>query len=113
MRRLRLSIDTADWRLGFDLMGNPQSLGSGATVVLPGNATLTYRHTEARRAFGMPETVELLLAVTTGTASGLAANWLYEKLKGRKVTLRIEEQEVQIDEGEIKRVISRIIERSE
>jgi hypothetical protein len=67
----------------------------------------------ARKAFGMAETVELVLAFTTGTVSGLVANWLYGKLKGRSVHLRIEEQEVEIEEGEITRVISRVIERSE
>ncbi|MGH8727897.1 MAG: hypothetical protein ACREV9_07030 [Burkholderiales bacterium] len=39
------------------------------------------------------------------------ANWLYAKLKGRSAKLRIEEQEVQLEEGEIKNVISRVIEK--
>ena len=114
-RRVRLSVDTADKRLAFDLMGATGPLVSGASVPLPEGATLTYRHTTGRKAFGMAETVELVLAFTTGTGSGLVANWLYGKLKGRRVRLRlrIEEQEVEIEEGEITRVISRAIERSD
>ena len=111
--RVRLSIETTDRKALFDLMGGPGSLASGAAVSIPGDATLTFRHITGRKAFGMAETVELVLAFATGTASGLVANWLYGKLKGRGVRLRIEEQEVEIEEGEIRRVITRVIERSE
>ena len=94
-------------------MGNPKQIGSGTVATIPGEATLTLRSMFVRKAFGAPETLELLLSFGSGVASGVVANWLYGKLKGRNVKLRIEEQEIEIDEGEIKRIISRTIEKSE
>jgi hypothetical protein len=80
---------------------------------IPGEATLTLKSMFGRRAFGAPETLDLVLGFAGGVASGVVANWLYGKLKGRNVRLRIEEHEVEIEEGEIKRIISRVTEKSE
>jgi hypothetical protein len=110
---IRLTIDTDDRRLAFDLMGNPNRIGSGTVAAIPGEATLTLRTMLVRKGLGLPETLDLLLTFGGGVASGVVANWLYGKLKGRNVRLRIEEHEVEIDEGEIKRVITRIIEKTE
>ena len=61
-----------------------------------------------RKAFGAPETLELLISFGVGVSSGLVANWLFAKLEGRsETTLRIEEQEVTLKEDQIKRVITR------
>ncbi len=39
-------------------------------------------------------------------AAGVASNWLYDKLKTKKIEkLMIERTEVEIDKGEIKKVI--------
>jgi hypothetical protein len=110
---IRLTIDSDDRRLAFDLMGNPKRLGSGSVTSIPGDATLTLKTMLMRKAFGLPETLELVLTFGSGVAGGVVANWLYGKLKGRNATLRIEEREVEIEEGEIRRVITRIIEKSE
>ena len=91
---VRLTIDTDDTRLAFDLMGNPKQIGSGTVASIPGEATVTLKSMFGRRAFGAPETLELVLGFAGGVASGVVANWLYGKLKGRNVRLRIEEHEV-------------------
>jgi hypothetical protein len=113
MTTIQLTIDTDDRKLAFDLMGNPQRVGSGTSAAVAPGATLTLNGMLMRKALGFPETLELALSFGTGVASGVVANWLYAKLKGRNVRLRIEEMEVDIDEGEIKRIVSRSIERSE
>ena len=38
---IRLTIDTDDRRLAFDLMGNPKQVGAGTATTVPGDATLT------------------------------------------------------------------------
>jgi len=64
-----------------------------------------------RKAFGLPETLELILSFGSGVVSSVVASWLYEKLKNRpNTTLRIEEQQVELEEGEIRRVFTRLIE---
>jgi hypothetical protein len=107
---IRLRIDTDDRRLAFDLMNNPPSVGSGSSTAIPGDATLTLESLFVRKALGLPETLEFVLNLGTGVGSGLVANWLYGRLKNRNVVLRIEEEEVQIEEGEIRKALSRIIE---
>ncbi len=110
---IRLTIDTDDRSLAFDLMGNPKQIGSGTTVSIPGICDVRLESLFIRKALEAPETLELILSFATGVSSGVIANWIYGKLKGRKVTLHIEEYEVEIDEDEIKKIISRIIEYRE
>jgi hypothetical protein len=109
---IKLSLDTEDRRLGFDLLGTTR-LNAESSAELPGGARLKFQSIIARKAFGVPETLELVLTFGTGVASGVVANWLYQKLKDRNVKLRIEEYEVELEEGEIKKIISRVIERKE
>lgn len=109
---IRLSIDTDDRWLAFDLMGS-STVGEGTATAISDGATLTVAAWHFRKALGLPETLELVLSFGTGVASGLVANWLFGKLKGRNATLRIEEQWVEIEEDEIKRIISRVTERQE
>jgi hypothetical protein len=109
---MRVSIDTEDRRLGFDLMGEG-SVGAGSKVSIPGNATVTLKEWRVRKGFGIPETLELVVATSAAVEAGLIANWLYDKLKGRDVKLRIEELEVEVNQGEITRVVKRVIEQSE
>jgi len=81
---------------------------------VPGDAELVMGGMRLRKAFGAPETLELAPSFGTGVASGLVANWLYEKLRGcPSITLRIEEQDVELEEGQIKRVLTRLIDRTE
>ena len=86
-------------------------MGPGSKTAIPGNAELVMERMLMRKAFGFPETLELLLSFGSGVVSSLVATWLYEKLKNRpNTTVRIEEQEIELDEGQIKRVITRLIE---
>ena len=83
---IRLTIDTDDRWLALQV-------GAGSTTV-PGDATLTLGESRVRKALDLPETLELVLSFRTGVTIGVAANWIFGKLKGRNVTLRIEEHEV-------------------
>jgi len=53
-----------------------------------------------------PDTLFLVLSIPINVAGSLIANWLYDKLKNKKVEkLVIERTEVLITEGEIKSII--------
>jgi hypothetical protein len=92
-------------------MGNITSLVRGATIEAPGNAMLTYDGLIGKKAVGFPLTLEFILTVTTGVSTGLVANWLYDKIKGRASTLRINRTEVRMSKGEIGRIIIEQIEK--
>jgi hypothetical protein len=109
---LHLGIDTHDNKLAFDLV-NSTTVGPGTSASVPGPATLTISEMHMRKAFGIPETLDVVLSFGTGVASGVLANWIYDKLRNRAVTLRIEETEVDLDAGEITRIITRTTERKE
>jgi hypothetical protein len=108
---MHIKIDTDDRQISYDLMGNTTSLVRGATIKVPGNAMLTYDGLIGKKAFGFPLTLEFILTVTTGVSTGLVANWLYDKIKGRASTLRINRTEVHMSKGEIERIIIEQIEK--
>jgi hypothetical protein len=111
--KMQLEIDTKDRKLGFDLVGTLNSLRPGTKVEIPGSAILTFDGLIGRKAFGFPITLEFIVSFTSAVSAGIVANWLYEKIKGRASTLRIDRTEVQINKGEIERVIIEKIEKSE
>lgn len=108
---MKIEIDTTDRALSSDLVRGAEGVEEGQTVDIPGGAKLTVIALVKRYAVEFPETIEAILTFGSGVASGVVASWLYDKLKGRATTLRIEETEVQIDKGEIQRIISRKIEK--
>ncbi|MCI0659101.1 MAG: hypothetical protein L0170_18765 [Acidobacteria bacterium] len=109
---MRLEIDTHDRSLLFAIM-EATSLSTGQRKVIPGVGTIVYGDQPIAKAFGLPQTIELVLTFGTGVTSGVVANWLFRRISGRAVSLRIERREVAIEEGKITRVIEEIIERSE
>lgn len=109
---LQLEIDTYDRELCFDLMGNPKSLGSGVKAVVSGDVTVTLGPMSLRKSFGIPETITLFVEFSTGVGASLFAAWLYNKIQGRSEKIRIEHTEIELDEGQIKRIITHKMERN-
>ena len=99
-------IDTHDFFLARDLMetSSPSPL-VGQKRTLPGGATVTFEGIIERRALDFPSTIQLVVSFGKGVLAGVVASWLYNKIKGRASTLRIDRTEVEIEEGEIKRII--------
>ncbi len=100
---LELEIVTSDQSLVSDLR---------ATSAIPGGATLTYKSQTLREAVGVPETITFVLTtIGAGVSTSLIGNWLYDRLKGKNVeSLIIERTEIQIEPGEIARIIHETIE---
>ncbi|HPE57423.1 MAG TPA: hypothetical protein PK904_13535 [Bacteroidales bacterium] len=57
--------------------------------------------------------VEIVFTISSGVASGIVANWIYSKLKGKTKILRINRIEIELDEEKITKIISEQIEQSE
>ena len=108
---LQVEVDTHDRKLCFDLMGNPKPLGPGAKAAISDDVTVTLGSMSIRKGFGVPETITLVVEFTSGVGASLVAAWLYNKLRGRSEKVRIERTEIQLDEGQIKRIITEKIER--
>ena len=80
-------------------------LSSGDKSPIPGNAYIEYQNTYIRKALGASETVKFIITFGSGVGASLVATWLYNKLKGRMNSLRINRRIVELDKGEIARVI--------
>jgi len=83
----------------------------GDTYTLSDGVALEWRGGEIRKAFSFPQIFHLLLQVADGVGVAIAAAYLYDKLKGRNVKLRIDRLEVEIEEGTIKKVLTERIEQ--
>lgn len=103
---IKIEIHTYAKELIYDLWGK-DSLSFGDEVKITDKVKLKYNGTEVfLTAERIPEIIHFILTLGSGVACGLVANWLYGKIKGRDVEkLIIERTEVEIEQGEIKRVI--------
>lgn len=108
--KMQIEIETEDRRLGFDLMGTSK-LNAGMKVDIPGDAILSFDSIMGRKAFGFPETLEFIMTFTTGVSASLVASWLYDKIKGRASRIIINRKEIQMNKGEIERIIIETIEK--
>ena len=103
-------IDTEDRGLAHHLLGSSVAQ-IGDEIHVSDDITVTYQGTIERKALGFPETIELVIYIASTVAVGVAANWIYDKLKGKNITrLQIKNKVVEFDEGEIKRIIEETIE---
>lgn len=112
MGTISIELDTYDGRLAFHIFGYPKSIKPGSTIViLEADASLRIEGMPMAKAEGIPEVLQLALSFGSSVVASVIANWLYEKLKKNDETvLRIEECQVDINKGEIERIITRVIE---
>lgn len=102
---LLLGIDTYDKNLLSDIFNTPGSFSTNSEIAIPGGAKIISKGLKLKKAFGFPQTIELILSFGTGVASGLVASWIFQKLKGRTTSFRIDRTEVKINKGEIEKII--------
>jgi hypothetical protein len=108
-----VEIETQDRELEFDLMDNPASLQQGVEVILPDGSRLAWRPGPLRKVHGLAKILHYVLVYGRDVSAGVLGSYLYEKLKGRATVLRVDRQEIQIEEGEITRIITEHIEKSD
>src|SRR5438309_10794286 len=105
-----MSIASSYAQLAFELFAPAKTVGEGATAEVPGKATIALSSWFGAKAFGAQEVLNLVLECGKDVSIGIFASWLYDKLKGRPVKLRIDRTEILIEEGEIRRVLTERIE---
>lgn len=107
---VKIIISTFDHLLTFELF-EKKKMSQGERIKITEGAELVLESIYGRKAFGLPELVALGLEITKDVAIGVIAARLYDKLKGRRIEkLTIDEEEIEIEENEIKRVLKRKIE---
>lgn len=101
---LDIRIETHDTLLVYDLLGKGTA-NKGDVIPIGNGASIKYRGTLIRLQEGIPEVIGFILIIATDVGVGIVSAWLYDKLKNKKVTLRIDRTIVEIDKGEIERII--------
>ena len=107
---MEIKILTYEGRLVFELLDKP-SASVGDSIEIADQVRLIYNGSIIQKAIGFPEIINFTLTSGSGVAAGVIAAWLYDKLKGRKVDkLIIERTEVELDKGQIRKVIEERVE---
>lgn len=105
---LNIEIESAERSLAFDLFETSQLAADDTRLTLGDGSTITYAGTLMRKAADMPELTRLVIDCVTAVGTGLVANWLYDKLKGRPAKLRINRTEVEITRDKIRIVVEQL-----
>lgn len=105
--QLPVSIATRDRMLGFELFDIPSGsqLSQGLQRDIARDFKVQYETTSIRKGADLPEILNIVLNIGSQLAVGVAANWLYDKLKDKDAKISIERITVEFDKGEIIRVI--------
>lgn len=106
---IKIEVHSLDYQLDSELFSR-LSLSRGNEVIISDGVKLIYDNTILLFSEDVPSIFQFALNIgkdfPVGVAAGLASTWLYNKLKGRKVTkLMIEKTEVELEENKIKKVI--------
>ena len=106
-----IEIDTCDTRLAFDIL-EKSSARRKDKINIGKNIELECQGTFMRLSEGAPETIKFVLEISGGiTSITMFAAWLYDKIKNKALKLRIDRTEIDINEGEITRIITEKIEK--
>lgn len=114
---VEIEIETYDVGLSFDLFESKEIRAGETQKTIADGVSVRCEGGLIRKAEGIPQIVRIALIITETVALPLAvsiaANWLYDKLRRKKVEkLRIGRVEVKVDKGEIERILIEKIERS-
>ena len=106
---IQIELYPEDKNLVFDLMGEG-SVGVDTLKEVMDGLSVQWKGGFVRKDFGGAGLVTVVLTLGTGIVGSVVANWLYDRLKGRAKRIRIERQEIEVDKGEITKLIQERIE---
>jgi hypothetical protein len=109
---INIEIESKDNSLVYEMIGGAKA-ESGEIIKIGDGTSLKCDLLSMEFTDGIPQTFYFVLNITRDIGVGLASAWLYDKLKNRNVRLKINRTVVEIDQGEIKKMIdeNRLIER--
>ena len=94
-----------------ELLDHPSEFGPGAAVTGPGGAVLKLESMETRRSLDAGVVVQLLLTFAATVSANVLAAWLHDKLKSARARrMWIDRTEIELDQGEIERIVREKIE---
>jgi hypothetical protein len=108
--QLSIEIETSGPLLAFDLLNRPGSLASGTIATIPDVGVVELTSMREQRSADLPTIITVAVTIGANVGASLVASWLYDKIKGRARTVRIDWIEVQLDKGEIQRIIAERLE---
>jgi len=85
-----------------------KGLGAGTQKEIPGGGTITMQSMIMRKAYGIPQYIEIVLSAGGSVAAGVSSNYIYDKFKkhkGENLSIRINRREVHSDKGKIAKMI--------
>jgi hypothetical protein len=85
-----------------------ESFGTGTQKEIPGGGKLTMQSMMLRKAYGIPQYIEVVLSIGGSVAAGIASNYIYVKLiehQGGNLSIRINRREVHLDKRKITKMI--------
>jgi hypothetical protein len=85
-----------------------EALGAGTQKEIPGGGTLTMQPMMVRKAYGIPQYIEVVLSIGGSVTAGIVSNYIYDKLKkqkGENLSIRINRREVDFDKRKITKMI--------
>ena len=102
---INIEIHTHERRLVSDLLGK-SSITINDEIQISDQIKLRYAGSYIRKALDFPEIIYIVVSFSSGVAAGVFANWIYDKIKGKRIEkFMIEKTEIELDQGEIKKVI--------
>jgi len=96
----------------FDLLEQKQMEANKPYVVMEG-VSAEWKPSFTTKEFGSQELQTIILTLSGGVTSSVIGAWIYDKIKGRARKIRIERQEVELQEGQITKIIQEKIDIEE
>jgi hypothetical protein len=87
-----------------------EELGAGTRKEIVGGGTLTMQPMMVRKAYGIPQYIEVVLSIGGSVAAGIVSDYICDKMKkykGEKLIIRINRHEVHLDKGKITQMIGK------
>jgi hypothetical protein len=104
---LDIQIETTDRRLDFEML-EADHVSRDTRIILSDGSTVRWAGAPLKKHAGEPYVFDLVVDLISAVGTGIVADWLYDKLKGRTAKLRINRIEVEIEPDKIRIVIEQI-----
>jgi len=108
--KMNIEVETFDKQLNKNMFGK-KSVDSGDKIEIFRNTTLFYQLTLKKFSIEEPDTIIFTLDIkgNLATNASIFATWLFDNLNNRVLRLKINQKEVAINGGEIKKIMQQII----